>query len=61
MSQLHEGKHLDASSARTNPVGHALGARLQDDVFVTSAGPDKKQGTQDDISVPKVRRIGDLS
>ena len=27
----------------------------EDDVFVTSTGPDKKQGTPDDISVPKVR------
>jgi hypothetical protein len=26
-----------------------------DEVFVQSFGPDKKQGTADDISVPKLR------
>lgn len=55
-SQLLEGKHLDASSAPDDPWGMPWGlVCTEDDVFVQSAGPDKKQGTQDDISVPKLR------
>lgn len=56
MSQLLEGKHLDSSSNMDDPWGMPWGlVCTEDDVFVQSQGPDKKQGTQDDISVPKLR------
>jgi general secretion pathway protein G len=56
MSQLLEGKHLDSSSNMDDPWGMPWGlVCTEDDVFVQSQGPDKKQGTPDDISVPKLR------
>ena len=56
MSQLLEGKHLDSSSNMDDPWGMPwVLACTEDDVFVQSQGPDKKQGTADDISVPKLR------
>jgi general secretion pathway protein G len=56
VSQLVEGKHLDSASNPDDPWGipYVL-ACTEDDVFIQSSGPDKKQGTPDDISVPKVR------
>jgi len=56
MSQLMEGKHLDSASNPDDPWGipYVL-ACTEDDVFIQSSGPDKKQGTPDDISVPKIR------
>jgi len=56
MSQLIEGKHIDSASNTDDPWGMPwLLLCTDDDVFVQSTGPDKKQGTADDISVPKVR------
>ena len=56
MSQLVQGKHLDSASNTEDPWGQPWGLSCtDDDVFVLSNGPDKKQGTPDDISVPQVR------
>jgi general secretion pathway protein G len=56
MSQLVEGKHLDSASNTEDPWGQPWGLSCtDDDVFVLSNGPDKKQGTPDDISVPQLR------
>jgi general secretion pathway protein G len=53
MSQLVQGKHLDSASNTDDPWGQAyLLQCTDDDVFVMSAGPDKKKDTKDDISVP---------
>jgi general secretion pathway protein G len=56
MTQLIDGKHVDAASTTDDPWGLQWTMLCTDDeIFVQSAGPDKKQGTEDDISVPKVR------
>lgn len=56
ISQLVEGKHLDSGSNTDDPWGMPWGlVCTDDDVFVQSMGPDKKEGTTDDISVPKLR------
>jgi general secretion pathway protein G len=53
MSQLVQGKHLDSASNTDDPWGQAyLLSCTDDDVWVMSAGPDKKKDTKDDISVP---------
>lgn len=60
ISQLIEGKHLDSASNTDDPWGQPWGlACTDDDIFVQSMGPDKKQGTPDDISVPQVRTASD--
>jgi general secretion pathway protein G len=57
VSQLLEGKHLDSTSSTDDPWGQPWGLMCTDDeVFISSFGPDKKQGTEDDISVPKLRQ-----
>ena len=56
MSQLVEGKHLDSASNMEDPWGMEWVLQCtDDDVFVQSFGPDKKQGTPDDLSVPQLR------
>jgi general secretion pathway protein G len=56
VSQLVEGKHIDSGADLDDPWGQPwVLICTDDDVFVQSNGPDKKQGTTDDISVPKVR------
>jgi general secretion pathway protein G len=56
ISQLIEGKHLDSASNTDDPWGMPWAmVCTDDDIFVQSMGPDKKQGTPDDISVPQVR------
>jgi general secretion pathway protein G len=56
LSQLVEGKHIDSGADLDDPWGQPWALICtDDDVFVQSNGPDKKQGTADDISVPKVR------
>jgi general secretion pathway protein G len=56
ISQLIEGKHLDSASNTDDPWGMPWTMTCtDDDIFVQSMGPDKKQGTPDDISVPKIR------
>jgi general secretion pathway protein G len=56
VSQLVEGRHIDSGADLDDPWGQPW--RLvctEDEAFVQSNGPDKKEGTPDDISVPKVR------
>jgi general secretion pathway protein G len=56
ISQLIDGKHLDSASNTDDPWGMPWTLTCtDDDIFVQSMGPDKKQGTPDDISVPKIR------
>jgi general secretion pathway protein G len=56
VSQLVEGKHIDSGAEVDDPWGMPWALVCTDDeVFVQSFGPDKKQGTTDDISVPKLR------
>jgi general secretion pathway protein G len=55
MSQLVEDKILDRATNTNDPWNQPYTISCtEDDAVVTSAGPDKKKGTKDDISVPKV-------
>lgn len=55
-SELIQGKHLDTGANTDDPWGMQWKFECtEDDVFVHSAGPDKKDGTTDDIVVPKQR------
>jgi general secretion pathway protein G len=60
MTQLVQDKQLDPGANSNDPWGqpYAL-ACSEDDVTVTSAGPDKKKNTKDDISVPKGATAGE--
>jgi general secretion pathway protein G len=54
VSQLVQDKQLDAGQETNDPWGQAFTITCADDeVVVSSAGPDKKAGTKDDISIPK--------
>lgn len=54
MSQLVQEKHIDSATNTDDPWGEAYGLTCTDDeVIVTSKGPDKKKGTKDDIRMPK--------
>jgi general secretion pathway protein G len=54
MSQLVQDKQLDPGASTNDPWGQPYTLSCTDgDVVVTSAGPDKKKGTKDDIRVPK--------
>jgi general secretion pathway protein G len=54
MSQLVQEKHLDPGQNTNDPWGMPFSLNCADeDVTVSSNGPDKKKGTKDDISVPK--------
>ena len=56
ISQLIDGKHLDSASNTDDSWGIPwILECTEDDVFIKSSGPDKKHGTPDDISVPKLR------
>ena len=54
VSQLVQEKHLDPGANTNDPWGQSYSLNCtEDDVVVTSAGPDKKKGTKDDVRVPK--------
>ena len=54
ISQLVQEKHLDSAQNTTDPFGQAyILSCTDDDITVTSVGPDKKRGTKDDNSVPQ--------
>ena len=54
MSQLVQEKHIDSAANTDDPWGEAyILSCSDDDVIVTSKGPDKKKGTADDVRVPK--------
>lgn len=53
VSQLVEKKYLDPGQSTVDPWGQPYGINCNDDeVVVTSNGPDKKKGSGDDIRVP---------
>jgi general secretion pathway protein G len=55
VSQLVQDKLLDPGQNTADPWGQAFTLTCaDDDVTVTSTGPDKKKGTKDDVSIPKV-------
>lgn len=54
MSQLVQEKFLDTGTGSKDPWGEDYQLNCtEDEVFVTSKGPDKKKGSKDDIKVPK--------
>ena len=54
VSQLVQEKHLDPGQSTKDPWGQEFDLKCtEDEVFVTSLGPDKKKGTKDDIQIPK--------
>jgi general secretion pathway protein G len=60
ISQLVQEKTLDPGTNTTDPWGSAYVLTCtEDDVMVTSIGPDKKRGTPDDIRVPDLSGAAD--
>jgi len=54
VSRLMEDKQLDSGQNTTDPWGQDfIIACADDEVIVTSSGPDKKKGSKDDIVIPK--------
>jgi general secretion pathway protein G len=54
VAQLVSEKEIDSASKTDDPWGSAFKIECGDDeIWVMSSGPDKKDGTADDISVPK--------
>jgi general secretion pathway protein G len=54
ISQLVQEKHLDPGQNTNDPWNQAYTLTCNDDeVIITSSGPDKKKGTKDDIRVPR--------
>jgi general secretion pathway protein G len=54
VSQMVQEKLLDPGQNTSDPWGQAFTLTCTDeDVIVTSNGPDKKKGTKDDVIVPK--------
>lgn len=54
VSQLVQDKQLDSGQNTADPWGQDFKINCDsDEVVVSSAGPDKKTGTKDDIIVPK--------
>jgi general secretion pathway protein G len=54
VSQLIQEKHLDPGQETADPWGEDYVITCtEDDIVVTSKGPDRKRGSKDDIQVPK--------
>jgi hypothetical protein len=54
ISQLIQDKQLDKAQDTNDPWGGDYSITCtDDDIVVSSAGADKQQGSEDDISVPK--------
>jgi len=54
VSQLIQDKQIDTGTQTNDPWGQSYSFNCTDDeITVTSMGPDKKKGTKDDISIPK--------
>jgi|SRR5688572_26988459 general secretion pathway protein G len=54
VTQLVSEKEIDSASNTNDPWGSAFKIECgEDEIWVTSNGPDKKDGTADDISIPK--------
>ena len=60
ISQLIQDKQLDKAQDTNDPWGgdYAI-VCTDDDIVVSSDGADKKKGTEDDVSVPKVSAEGE--
>jgi len=59
MSQLVQEKQLDPGQSTNDSWNQPFTLTCTDDeVIITSNGPDKKKGTKDDISVPKGATAG---
>ncbi len=60
VEQLRSEKELSAASKITDPWDTPYQIRCGDDeVYVISFGPDKKEGTPDDIMIPEGAATGD--
>ncbi len=54
VSQLVQDKQLDAGQETDDPWGQPYAIECtEDDVIVSSSGPDKQSGSEDDIVVPE--------
>ena len=54
VTQLVSEKEIDTASNTNDPWGSAYKIECGDDeIYVLSLGPDKKEGTADDVSIPK--------
>ncbi len=59
VSQLVQDKEIDSASKTTDPWDQPYKIQCVDDeTVVSSPGPDKKEGTKDDIVVPEKGREG---
>jgi general secretion pathway protein G len=59
ISQLVQEKHLDPGTSTKDPWGQDFTLNCtEDEIYVTSMGPDKKKGTKDDIQIPKAPAVG---
>jgi len=59
MSQLVQEKHIDSATNTDDPWGEPYTLTCTDDeVIVSSKGPDKKKNTADDVRVPKGAAAG---
>jgi general secretion pathway protein G len=57
VSQLVQDKQIDSAAKVEDPWGSAYKiACTEDEVTVLSFGPDKKEGSSDDISVPNAKK-----
>jgi len=60
LSALKKGGYLDKASNTDDPWGKKFNIRCEDDeIYVTSYGPDAKRGTKDDITVPAASGDGE--
>ncbi len=58
VSQLVQEKHLDPGTSTKDPWGQEFTLNCtEDEVFVSSNGPDKKKGSKDDIQIPKATNL----
>jgi general secretion pathway protein G len=60
MSQLVQEKVIDTAANTDDPWGEQYSLTCtEDEVVVSSKGPDKKSGTKDDVRVPKGASVED--
>jgi len=58
ISQLVQEKHLDPGTSTKDPWQQEfILTCTEDEIFVSSMGPDKKKGTKDDIQIPKAAAV----
>lgn len=61
ISQLVQEKHIDSAANTNDPWDEPYSLTCtDDDVVVTSKGPDKKRGTDDDIRIPQGAAVDDV-